>query len=184
MFFGIDWEWYNILVSSGNIFGEFYPERITRRGETIAWGCAVLVGGAWLMMWLMDQPVHAAVPVLAILLLCSGLSISLGNWMERHTHLALDESGIGFQNGLRNVWLGWAEINQVRVFPARWGKKVQVFGEQAFFEFRTLGEVKYLGELKARLGFEKGEQILRQIIISAGLKPVEFQGEAYYYVRN
>lgn len=176
-------------MSFGHGFGEFHPERIPRRGEFIAWGCALLVGTAWLALRVNARPVHTAVPILTIFLLLSGLSISLGSWMDRKTRIRLDETGIGFQNGLRNIRLGWEDINQVRTFPARWGKKVQVFGEQAFFEFRTLAEVKYQGELKARLGFEKGEDILHQIIISAGLQPNEHRGkiadgEGYYYVRK
>ena len=130
------------------------------------------------------RPVHTAMPILATFLLLAGLSISLGNWMDRKTRLRLDETGVSFQNGLRNVHLGWDEIEQVSIFHARWGKKVQVFGNKAFFEFRTLGEVKYQGELKARLGFEKGEDILRQIIISADLQPGEQRGEGYYYARK
>lgn len=169
---------------SGDILGEFHPERIPRRGEFLAWCSALLVGISWLALRLSARPVHASVPILAIVLLFSGFSISLGNWMERHTRLVLAETGVEFQNGLRNVRLEWEKINQVRVFPARWGKKVQIFGENAFFEFRTLGEVKYLGELKARLGFERGEDILRQIIIRASLQPGEHQGEGYYYIRT
>ncbi|UCH59096.1 MAG: PH domain-containing protein [Anaerolineales bacterium] len=166
------------------IFGEFHPELIPRRGEFVAWSTAVLVITGWLILRLNNQPVPTAVPILAILLLLAGLSISLGNWMDRRTHLQLDESGIAFQNGFRNVRLTWDDITQVRVFPARWGEKVQVFGENAFFEFRTLGEVKYQGESKALFGFEKGEEIYHQIIISADLQPSEHPNQGYFYVRR
>lgn len=171
-------------MNAGHIYGEFRPERIPRRGEFIAWCSALLVGIAWLILLMKDQPVHPALPFLEVFLLLSGLSISLGNWMDRRTLIKLDEAGVGFQNGLRDVRLGWDEVVQVRVFPARWGKKVQVMGDKAFFEFRTLGEVKLQGEQKARLGFERGEDILRQIIISSSLQPDEGQGEGYYYVRK
>ncbi len=171
-------------MDSGHNFGEFRPEQISRRGEFIAWCSALVVIIGWLIVRLNSQPVHPAVPILAILLLFAGLSISLGNWMDRRTRIQLDDSGIAFQNGLRNVRLAWQDIIQVRLFPARWGKKVQVFGEKAFFEFLTLSEVKYQGESKARFGFEKGEDILRQIIISADLQPSEHPEEGYYYVRK
>jgi len=165
-------------------FGEFRPEGISRRGEFVAWGSTLLVVTGWLILRFNAQPVPSAVPFLAILLFLSGLGISLGNWMDRRTSIQLIETGIAFQNGLRNVRLAWGEIKQVRLYPARWGKKVQVFGEKSFFEFRTLGEVKYQGELKARFGFEKGEEILRQIIIRAGLESSEQPQEGYYYVRK
>jgi hypothetical protein len=163
---------------------EFHPELLSRKGEMIAWGSALLVGLAWLVVGLKGQPVILAVPILTVLLVLSGLSISLGNWMDRHTLISIREDGITFKNGLRNGVLKWQEIRQVRVLPVHWGKKVQVFGEKVYFEFRTLGEVKVQGELKGRMGFAKGDEILRQIVLSGNLHIVDQVGEGYYYARD
>ena len=98
--------------------------------------------------------------------------------------IRLYDDRVEFHNGLRHVQLKWDEVERVRVFPVRWGKKVQVFGKSSFFEYRTLGEVRVQGELKGRLGFDQGEEILRQIILNAGLQIAENQAEEYYYVRK
>jgi hypothetical protein len=60
---------------------------------------------------------------------------------------------------------------------------VQVFGEGGFFQFRILGEVRVRGELRGRMGFEAGEEILREMIKLSGLKTVDKQGDGDYYAR-
>lgn len=162
---------------------EYRPELIPRRGEWIAWGSALIVSASWIILRLNERPVFVAVPFLAVTLILAALSISLSNWMDRQTVIRLGEGGLEYDNGLRHVQLTWPEIHQVRVFPSRWGKKIQVFGERVYFSFRTLGEVHLQGELKGRMGFEKGEEILRQIVFSGGLQIMEREGEESYYVR-
>lgn len=80
--------------------------------------------------------------------------------------------------------MNWQDIRQVRVLPTRWGSKVQVIGEDAYFEFRTLGEVKIGGELKGRMGFEKGDEILQAIVIASDLQKIDDPGDGYYYARE
>ena len=146
----------------------FSPELLPRRGELNAWllALAATVGLAALRYF-------GAVPTWAwffvAFLYFSAISISLGNWMDRQTRLQLFPDGVSYENGLRRVRLAWGEIRQVRVLPARWGKSVQVIGEVAHFEFKTLGEVKFRGELRGRTGFAQGEAILDAIIRAAGL---------------
>ncbi|MCK5313953.1 MAG: hypothetical protein KAJ53_02470 [Anaerolineales bacterium] len=163
---------------------EFKPEQVSRRGEFIAWGCAVLVGVLWLVLIWQGQAVTWAILLLEIFLLFAGTSISLGNWMDRKTLLRLDQKGISYKNGLRKVQMNWQDIRQVRVLPTRWGSKVQVIGEDAYFEFRTLGEVKIGGELKGRMGFEKGDEILQAIVIASDLQKTDDPGDGYYYARE
>ncbi|HEX7973262.1 MAG TPA: hypothetical protein VF498_02555 [Anaerolineales bacterium] len=164
--------------------GEFHPELLSRRGEAVAWGTALLVWSAWLIVRLRGLPVIAAVPLLAVVLLLAALSISLGNWMDRQTVLRLEPDGIEYQNGLRHARLDWNDIRQVQVFPSNWGKKVQVVGGNAHFEFRTLGEVKVQGETKGRMGFTEGEWILSKILDAAHLRRIEHPGPGYYYARE
>lgn len=110
-------------------------------------------------------------------------SITLGNWMDRRTRLELGDTTLHFQNGLRNVKLTWDEVREVRVLPARWGKKVQVFSYHSYFSFQTLGEVRLMGEVKGWMGFARGEEILRQIILKSNLQIADHPGEGYYYTR-
>ena len=76
------------------------------------------------------------------------------------------------------------KLKELRVLPTRWGKKVQVIGEGAFFEFRTLGEVVIGGDLKGRMGFEEGEEIMQAIISRCELQVMKESGESYYYARE
>jgi hypothetical protein len=104
--------------------------------------------------------------------------------MDRRTLLHLSEQGLSFQNGLRNIHLGWSEILQVQVFPTQWGKKVEVIGDRVHFQFRTLGEVKVQGEIKGRMGIENGNEALNRIISNSGLQRIEKPGAGYYYARK
>jgi hypothetical protein len=165
-------------------FREFKPELLSRRGELIAWGSAILVGAVWLVLGWKNQAVPWTVLLLEVFLLFAGLSISFGNWMDRQTVLRMDENGVWYKNGLRNVKMDWINIRQVRVQPTRWGNKVQVIGDKAYFEFRTLGEVKIVGELKGRMGFNRGEEILNEIILNSDLQRIDKSGNGYYYARE
>jgi hypothetical protein len=163
---------------------EFRPELLSRRGEFIAWGLAIAVSLTWLVLVLLNREFPGAVPFFAAFLVAVALSISLGNWMDRRTVLRLDQDEVTFDNGLRHARLPYTDIRQVQVFPSAWGKKVRVIGKQAHFDFRTLGEVKVQGEVKGRMGFPEGEQILKRILEMAQLKEVGSGGTARYYARE
>lgn len=64
-----------------------------------------------------------------------------------------------------------------------------MIGPKAHFEFRTLGEVKVQGEVKGRLGFAEGEQILHTLVeagnLDESLQNDSGPGDArYYYSRE
>lgn len=162
---------------------EFRPELISRRGEWTAWALAL---AASLGMWFLNRGGY--IPIWAWIfwafLLLSGVSISLGNWLDRNSVIWLEKDGIRFENGLRRVRLRWPEIQKVAVLPSRWGKSVQVIGEKSHFRFKTLGEVKFQGEVRGRTGFPHGQEILDVILREAGLKLVEESNNAYYYART
>lgn len=162
---------------------EFRPELLPRRGEWTAWALALAASaGMWLLNWSGYVPVWAW--IFWVFLLFSGLSISLGNWLDRNTVIRLDADGIRFENGLRRVRLSWREVQKVAVLPARWGKAVQVIGEKSHFEFKTLGEVQFQGEVRGRTGFLEGQAILDVILRKTGLELVEESNNAYYYARG
>ena len=163
---------------------EYRPELLPRRGEWIAWLLALVVAITWLILFLLAPRVTILAPLLTIAFILAACSISLGNWIDRHTLISVNDRGISFRNGLRNIVLEWDKICEVRILPAIWGKKIQVFGVKTYFDFRTLGEVKYKGEVKGRTGIVKGEELLRTIIIKSGLQIVDRLGEGYYYARK
>jgi len=159
----------------------FRPELLSRRGELIAWGTSILVFLGWLILSLNGRRVPFAVPFLWITLFFAALAISLGNWMDRKTELRLDAGGVTYKNGLRYAALKWDEINEIRVFPSKWGKKVHVLGARAHFNFRTLGEVKVQDEVKGRMGFAEGDKILSVMLEQTNLKELAGPGSGRYY---
>jgi hypothetical protein len=168
---------------------DFRPELVSRRSELIAWVSALLVDGVWILLILTGQPFSFWLPILGVPLTLVALGISLSNWMDRRTIIRLTEQGVSFSNGLRHTSLGWNEIKEVRVLPAQWGKKVQVFGEGSYFGFHTLGEVYAQGRSLGRTGFVEGDYILQIILDKAELSAVKQidvggQQEGYYYSRK
>jgi hypothetical protein len=161
---------------------EFRPELLSRRGEWTAWALTLAASTGMVVLHL-----TAYIPLWAWIfwafLLFSGTSISLGNWMDRHTVITLDPEGVHFENGLRKIRLHWSQIKQVAMLPARIGKTVQVIGGQAHFEFKAGGEVHFQGEVRGLTGFADGQDILDSIVKEAGLKLIERSKEAYYYER-
>ena len=162
----------------------FRPELLSRRGEFFAWGTSIIVFLGWLILSLNGRQVPFAVPFLGIILVLAALAISLGNWMDRKTELRLDAGGVTYENGLRYAALKWNEINEIRIFPSKWGNKVHVLGGKAHFNFRTLGEVKVQDEVKGRMGFAEGDKILSIMLEQANLKEIAGPGPGCYYGRE
>ena len=163
---------------------EYQPELISRRGEYIAWGTFVLAGATWVFLLVLGTDIHSALRFLTIFLLGSSLMISFGNWMDRKTKLRITPDKLYYQNGLRRAGFDWNEIQKVEVYPSSWGDKVRVKSFQQHFSFRTLGEVEMKGEVKARMGFAKGEEILKVIIENAGLEDTQKTNSGYTYQRE
>ncbi len=137
--------------------GEFRPRILPRTGEAIAWGLtALLLAVRWLLLQRYGL-IANSLEWMFLLMLAVSLLISFSNWMERRTRLVLDEEGITFRNGLRNVTLRWPEIRRIRVLPASLGdgKTVMVMGEKTYFRFDTLGRARGGGR-KGGVGVAEG----------------------------
>ncbi len=162
---------------------DLHPELISRRGEGIAWILTLVVSVTMALLKWRLATIPAAAWVFWGFLVFAALSTSLGNWMDRKTVLRMDGDGVSFVNGVRHVSFKWDDIQKVNVIPLRWGKSVQVIGDGAHFEFRTLGEVQYQGEVRGRLGFAEGEAVLNHILKSTGL-PLSNEEKGRYYYAN
>lgn len=176
-------------MDSAQDSSEYRPELIPRRGEVIAWLGTLIVAVAIAILVLTGNQISFWLLILGVPLILVSIGISLGNWMDRHTVMELSAQSINYRNGLRRVKFDWNEIQELRVLPAQWGKKVQVFGESAYFGFHTLGEVSADGKPLGQTGFKEGDQILRMIITKADLKLVQQVDvgdveEGYYYARE
>jgi hypothetical protein len=161
---------------------EFQPEMISRTGERNAWILAGVAIVACLLLWRVSPPPTLLLVTLAFLLIAA-IFISLSNWVDRKTKLILDPDGIKFQNGLKKVNLDWDEIERLRVVTDRWGERVHVSSNKAYFSFRNLSDVKIQGKIRGQMGFPEGEEILQQIIKSSGLVQTETDDHGHYYAR-
>jgi hypothetical protein len=175
----------NDLDTSGSpgIDRIYYPEMLSRRGEITVWVLFVIVLLTGLVLKLNGRAVPYAVAFLGLFFLLAGLAVSLGNWMDRRTFIKLTPGSIEFSNGLRHVELEWQEIDQLEVYPSKWGDKVHVRGPESHFAFRTMGEVKMNQEVKGRMGFEEGDKILEVLVERSKLRKVEQSEPGEYYVR-
>jgi hypothetical protein len=144
--------------------GKYLPEILSRRGEFTAWVLLLVVLVGWIILIVSGRSVPFAVYILAGFFLLAGLSISLGNWMDRRTFIEIKPEEIVFTNGLRFCQINWNDILSVEIHPSQWGKKVHVRARNSHFAFRMLGEVKVGGEIKGRMGFVGGDKILGAII--------------------
>ncbi len=159
--------------------GEFRPRILPRTGEAIAWGLtALLLAVRWLLLQRYGL-IANSLEWMFLLMLAVSLLISFSNWMERRTRLVLDEEGITFRNGLRNVTLRWPEIRRIRVLPASLGdgKTVMVMGEKTYFRFDTLGRAR---GREVWLGFPEGEEILSTLVERCGFSRHQDGQEEYY----
>lgn len=163
---------------------QYQPELIPRRGEVIAWACTGMALLAALILRIGQYTIPWGLALLVVLFFVAACLISLGNFVDRRTRLTINPDGVVFYNVLRTVQLSWKNIREIRVFPSKLGDKVQVFGEDTLFQFRTLGEVHMNGEMKGRMGFAQGDSILRTLILQAGLQIVDRAGDGYYYARG
>lgn len=164
---------YNSSVQTPNSTHVYTPERMARRGEWTAWLLTLVMCLTWMVLVLMEQPVPKSVSFLTFFFLIAALGISLSTWMDRRTYIRLHPEGIDFSNGLRNVQMPFDQVRRVEISRGGWGKKVRVTGERAYFEFRTLAQVKYQGETKGQMGFKDGEEILSILLDAARLHAQE-----------
>lgn len=144
-------------------FRSYRPVIQSRRSEIVAWGLAI-ASLAGLFILNLGGMIYFWALVFVVFLIFAALSITLGNWMDRNTQITLDETGIVYKNGLRDIHLDWMAIISVQTNPARWGEKVQVIGAKSHFDFNTLGEIVFQDKIQGQVGFQEGKEILDVIL--------------------
>ena len=166
--------------------GTFRPLVPARTGEIYAWGLAgVMLLSALFLRWRVGY-VPWFVWLLFAFFLFSGIMSTFSHWVDSRTVLILSDEGLAFRNGLRFARFVWQEIAEVRVRSDRWGKRVQVRGQNGqHFAFRTLTEVEiHEGKPQKLFGFPQGEQLAQAIIRHAGLQPQNQTDNETYYART
>ncbi len=161
----------------------FRPEVLSRRNEIIAWGVFVVAAlGVAIFRNYDALPFWVYLGLGLLFLLAAGLS--LGNWMDRRTVLQFTREGLEFRNGLRNIKMGWREIEALQVLPSSMGKGVRVTAGRGHFSFTVSGGVRFRGKTQGRFGFAGGDEIIKEIVRRSGLPLVSHQGGSYYYARS
>jgi len=144
------------ILSSEETFRPLPPNR---RGEFIAWSCAVVVGlvsGA--LFW---QSGH--ISSLAIFLLfffsLSAVLISFGNWMESHTLIYLSSEQVAYRSPVRKVTMALKDIDELWVSYTVRGWRVAIRGEGGFFTYRSAARLGGRFDQVVSIGIEQGERL-------------------------
>ncbi len=160
----------------------YQPVRNSRKTEIQAWLLTFVLVVTIIFVPIESSVVKVGAYVLIGFFGLSAVLISFGGWVDRRTFLGLDENGIDFRNGLRNVQFRWEEVKKVQVHPSNAGDKVLIFGNRSYFSFQTFGEIVRNDEVQGRIGFEKGTEILYTIMHYSDLENKQkHQVEGYYY---
>lgn len=147
----------------------YVPAPPNRRGEALAWLCALGIGIAGLVL----TGRYGAAPcltwqLLGIFILAGG-AISLGNWLDSRTHVELSPQGIAYQSPLRRLNVRWEEVQAISAIPLRRGWRLLVESSGGRFALRTICRLS-LGPVESQpIGFPEGERIASLIRGMAGL---------------
>jgi len=82
---------------------EYRPELISRPRGVFRLGNGAALAGYLAGTHLTNTSIFGGLSFLTVLLVFSGMAISLGNWMDRRTILRVESNGVWFDNGLRGV---------------------------------------------------------------------------------
>jgi hypothetical protein len=164
---------------------EYKPVLISRRSEFTAW----FITFCLVFFLVFNQNAAAAYHWVTLLLVLVGLSavtISIGNWRNRHASIALTADTIVYSNGITKISLRWGEIRRVEVVRAHFGDKIFVSGEEQSFHFQPLGTISMMEKFPQQVGFEGGDQILETILMKTGFSEGTLQqtDTGYYYSRD
>ena len=155
----------------------FRPAGANRRGEALAWICALgfaLV--AFVGSWRGGQPVRFSAE-LALFFVIAGAWISFGNWIDRDSEVRLTAGGIRYHSPLRTVQLGYADVQELWAIPSAASWRVIVRGLGGQFAFRTATEFRW-GQRSLSAGYPEGERLAALIRSRAGLsQPSPSDGE-------
>lgn len=163
----------------------FKPLLNSRRAEAFAWVFFVAI---LVVMILVPSAGFAKLGgyFLGVFFFLSAVMMSMANWQNRRTKMALSETGILFENGLQTVQMPWEKIDRVEVFSGRVNDKIVVKSQDTQFAFDMYNEVIVNGKSTGKVGFEQGEQILETILNQANMDVSQkHHADGYdYYTRK
>ncbi len=147
----------------------FHPAEPNRRGERAAWLLTLaVIAVAGFAAWRTGRLPPLSM-FFAFFFGAAAILISLGNWMDVNTRIEVDEAGLRYRSPVRQVRLGWGEVEEVYAMPAGQGWRVTVSGAGHSFGLRTASELTFAGWGNLAYGFPQGERLVRLILGQAGL---------------
>ncbi len=169
------------LPSSEEIFRPLPPNR---RGEFIAWSCAIVVGLVNLALFWQSEPISSLAVFLLVFFSLSAVFISFGNWMESHTLIQLSSEQVVYRSPVRKVTLAFDSIDEMWVSRAGRGWRVTVRGEGGYFSYRSAVRLGGRFNQAVSIGIEQGERLAGLIRSMAKLSSPIFEGEAWFCHRE
>lgn len=160
------------------------PVAPDRRGELIAWVCALGAGLAVLAFRWGLGSLPPVLPLLAVAFGLAGLVISFGNWVDRRTQIRFGDEGLAYESPLRRVHLSWEEVQEVWYLPGRRGGRVVVRGEERGFQYRTLADLSLGESRRFAFGIEGGDRLAGWIRVRAGLGEPRWEERAWVCRRD
>jgi hypothetical protein len=160
-------------VGLAQVSGWHHPIESNRRGELLAWLTALgAAAGSGIWAWRLGQMPTLGLTT-TVLFGAVALLISFGNWVERNTRLQLTQRGVKFQSPLRQVQLGWSEVDSIKLLAANQGWRVYVEGGGQTFRFQSAGRLRFGDIQEMGIGIPAGEEIAAYIRQQSGLDEIQ-----------
>ena len=157
----------------------FRPSPPNRRGEFIAWCCAIVVGLVSGALFWQSGRISSLAIFLLIFFSISALLISYGKWMDSHTLITLSLNQVFYRSPVRKVTLALTDIDELWVSYTGRGWRVAIRGEGGFFTYRSAARLGGRFDQVVSIGIEHGERLAGLIRSLAQLSPPVLEGDAW-----
>ncbi len=176
-------EQYPVFLEQDDVLSSmetFRPLPPNRRGEFVAWSCAVVVAlVSGVSYWQSGQIASVAIYLLIFFFL-SAVLISFGNWMESHTVITLSSEQVVYRSPVRKVSLRIEDIDELWVSYTGRGWRVAIRGAGDFFAYRTAARLGKRTNQVISIGIEKGGRLAGLIRKMAQLPSPVLDGDTWF----
>ena len=157
----------------------FRPSPPNRRGEFIAWCCAIVVGLVSGALFWQSGRISSLAIFLLIFFSISALLISYGNWMDSHTLITLSINQVFYRSPVRKVTLALTDIDELWVSYTGRGWRVAIRGEGGFFTYRSAARLGGRFDQVVSIGIEHGARLAGLIRSLAQLSSPVLEGDTW-----
>jgi hypothetical protein len=180
-------EQYPVFLVEDKVFSSaetFRPLPPNRRGEYIAWSCAIVVGLVSGALFWQSRHISSLAIFLLVFFSLSAVLISFGNWMESRTLIDLSSEQVVYRSPVRNVTLALKDIDELWTSHTGRGWRVAIRGEGGFFTYRSAVRLGGRFDQVVSIGIEHGERLAGLIRSMAQLSSPVYDGDAWFCRRE